>query len=336
MKSNEPSMALSAPEPESPPTLLADFLELQAFMSSDGRALITELLGQQDLERDEDSIDLSDDQELLEEIGCNIIAEINRRNDVLEGAYPFAVSSDGLSLKFRQPEQWMIGDIVYLFSLVMTHAPKSQIVPPELAPLDKELTASRDLFQICSTIGAAGHCDGLAFSLGWPRADGSKFLSKLKEIWGFFGDGTPRDEPLKGSPKKVKDEGIDIVAWAPQPDGQPGTYYILGQVASGHDWEEKSVVDSIKLFHEEWFAVVPASIAIPVIFVPFLIESVDMRRYTRRYGHVLHRGRLPRLAAKALKLVASGIKPIERLEDIGNVKKWLESHRSRVMKLSAA
>lgn len=37
----------------------------------------------------------------------------------------------------------------------------------------------------------------------------------------------------------VKDEEIDVIAWKPREDKTPGTYYLLGQVASGDKWVQQ-------------------------------------------------------------------------------------------------
>ena len=104
-------------------------------------------------------------------------------------------------------------------------------------------------------------------------------------------------------------------------------------MASGHDWEGKSVLPSIRTFHEQWFSLIPASIPTPAIFIPFLIDDIYMSKFTRSHGHVLHRGRLPRLAAKASQLAAAGVEPIERLDEIGRIREWLENHRSRLLEM---
>ncbi len=326
---------LSAIDVDASPSLMADWLELRAFMSLSGRAQISDLQSQQDLERDYESTDISEEQEELEDLAARVTAAIEHRTAVLEGAYPFTISDDGRVVHISDPENWGVGEVVYLFSLILAHSPKSEIVPRELAPTDPELISARDVFQICATLAAAGQCGGPAFSLGWPRPDSSAFLEKLREIWRVFGDGTPVAAPRPGSPTKVKDEGIDVVAWCHQPDGQARTMYVLGQVASGNDWQGKSVKDSIDVFHGEWFQTHPASPPIPAIFIPFMVEDVLMQRHTRRFGHVLHRGRLPRLAAKAPELAKAGTGPIERLDEVAKIGDWLRAHRHRLLAIEA-
>ena len=67
----------------------------------------------------------------------------------------------------------------------------------------------------------------------------------------MFGDGTPVETPRPASPDQVKDDGIDVIAWQPSPDGLAGTHYLLGQSASGDNWKDKSIKsDSEHYVHE--------------------------------------------------------------------------------------
>jgi hypothetical protein len=324
---------LSSPEIESSSHLLADWLELVALFSKEGRVFVEELTSQLDLDRDQSSDEISVEDDQLEDTANRVASEIEHRAKVLGEAYPFNFASDGRLLEVARPYAWRAGKLTYVFSLIMAHASRSPIVPESLAPTEEELVAARDLFQICATIAAAGHCRGPAFSLGWPRPDSSKFLDKVKEIWTYFRDGKPLDEPGPNSPKKVKDEGIDVVAWAFQADSQPGTHYLLGQVASGKNWEEKSVKSSIDVFHGEWFEIQPATLATPAIFIPYLIEDAQMRRVTLSHGHVLHRGRMPLLASIGVELAQSGVGPIERLDELNKIQSWMDTYLRRVMLL---
>lgn len=61
------------------------------------------------------------------------------------------------------------------------------------------------------------------------------FRAALKVIYAKFGDGQPVHVPRPAARANVKDEGIDVIACRPSPDGLPGTHYLLGQVASGHN-----------------------------------------------------------------------------------------------------
>jgi hypothetical protein len=321
---------LTVPEIDSDVGLLADWLELRALFSLDGRAKIRELAAQEDLDwdQDEDAIDEADAR--LEDLATRLAAQISSRRTALPDAYPYTLSADGYDLQLLPDTSWNVGHTTYLFSLLLAHASSSDIVSGAVRPIKTALVAARDLFQICGTLAAAAHVQGPAFCFGFPRADASGFVAKIKEIWAKFKDGTPRDAPLSGS-GSAKDDGVDVVAWRPQPDGKPSTLYILAQVASGNNWDDKSIKPYIDLFHEEWFSVVPAADASPAIMIPFLLNTDEMRRAGRKHGLVLHRERLPQLAGDAVALAGRGVTPIERLGETEKLRQWILAHRDRVL-----
>ncbi len=323
---------LTVPEIDGSVPLLTDWLELRAlFSDGQSRALVGELRAQEDLERDEDSEEIDADDARLEDLAVQIASEVGKRQYALEMAYPFSMSTEGDALLLRPDTEWNTGESTYVFSLILAHATKSEIVSGVVAPTDADLVRARDLFQICGTLAAAAHCEGPAFSFGFPRPDSSGFLDKVKQIWAIFGDGTPRGVALPDSPDDVKDEGIDVVSWRPQRDQKPGTLYLLAQVASGNNWKSKSVKQSITLFHDEWFTVVPAAPCQPAIMIPFFVDGGEMRRSTRTHGIVIDRGRLPRLAGQARALADRGITPIERLDEASKLRDWVVAHRDRVL-----
>jgi hypothetical protein len=321
---------LAVPEVGAAPALLADWLELTAFLSAERKALLNQLMSNQDLQWDTPVEDVSEEDEALEDTASIAAGEIERRGNVLDGAYPFRMTADGRFVVMDDEPDFGVGDFIYLFCLIVDHAKQSQIVPEELAPTSREMLVARDLFQVCATLAAAGYCVGPAFSLGFPRTDGSGFLKKVAEIWGHFKDGKPRERPLPGT-ADVKDEGIDVVAWRSRRDSFPGTLYLLGQAASGHNWQGKSVKEHIVVFHEEWFEVAPAMQASPALFIPEMLDDEDiLRRFTRSHGQIFHRGRLPFDADQAPALAKAGVGPIERIDDVAEVKRWLLDYRKRV------
>jgi hypothetical protein len=319
---------LSIPELDADPRLQADWLELAAFLSESGRVLLTELVNQQDLDQDQEPEDFGDLDELLEDIANKVAAEVDRRRHDLEDAYPFELNEEGEV--FSLIDGWNVGQAIYLFCLILSHAPKSVLVPQDYAPDKHQLQEARDLFQVCSTLAAAGHTGGPAFSVGWPRIGGVQFLAKLHDIWRIYGDGIPQDGVPPGTSPQHKDEGIDVISYWPERDGQPGIGYLLGQVASGKEWKTKSIRPEVKAFLR-WFKRVPAAPAQPAIFIPFSVDDEAVGRYTMSHGYVAHRLRLPRHAGRAPILSDNGITPIERLNEIGRVYAWLARHRQNVL-----
>src|ERR1019366_5995565 len=153
----------------------------------------------------------------------------------LKDAYPFELDGSGRLLSVVNPDR--LGSVVYFVCLFMSHVTKSELL--EKFDLTANAQSGRDIFQICSVLAAAGWCQGPAISFGWPRRDQTSFATKLSETYDLFGDGTPRTVPLPAAPPRIKDGGIDVISWRRTHDGLPGTLYLLGQVASGHNWKDK-------------------------------------------------------------------------------------------------
>jgi hypothetical protein len=254
--------------------------------------------------------------------------------------YPFVVDDDGGGIE-RVGAVTPVGAI-YLFCLFLSHAYDRTIIPQEHAP---DIThAVRDLFQICATIAAAGYVDGIAVSFGWPRPDSERFLDALKRIYRLFGDGTPHDAPPPGAPDAVKDDGIDVIAWRPTPDGLPGTQYLLGQVASGNDWQDKSVVTYIDVFHRFWFSTQPAARETPAMFMPFCLEPkgaadafeaqeiavANMQRLTNQFGMLFYRYRMPYFAAKGIKANTEQGHMVERIDELPRVQQWVQQYSDQL------
>ena len=175
---------------------------------------------------------------------------------------------------------------------------------------------------------------------GWPRPNGEAFLTALKEIYAKFKDGRVVDEPPPSAPPSVKDEGIDVIAWRPSPDGLAGTHYLLGQVASGHNWTEKSVIADSESFHYYWFTRAPATRHQDAMFMPFCIEAKGhddgasaqevladhMQRLTKKYGTVIYRYRLARHAAEGLLIHQGGLHEVQRVNELPRILAWVREY----------
>ena len=209
-------------------------------------------------------------------------------------AYPFSLSHNGASLTLTGGSNW--GRTLYQLSLILSHLPseRSRVLEQAgLAPEQIEIVHLRRWFQYCAAAGVAGEIGGDAWAFGWPRPDGSAFHEKLKRIWADLKDGDVRDAPLAGSPVRVKDDEIDIIAARPSCDGLQGFPIVLGQVASGNNWLSKPLRSHADhVFYPEWFSTTPASQTLVYHIIPFVVDPSSLRRETRRLGHLMHRVRL--------------------------------------------
>lgn len=320
------SPVFNIPETFEDVAVFVDFLELSSIIAEDFCVSLLDLIEQVDFESDynEEEIDAIESEK--EEVISKLCDEIRKRKDVLEDAYPFDISSDGITFFIISEAEWNIGCKTYLFSLFLSHLSKSLIVSiPYREQPKKLIELSRWLFQKCACLAAAGKMCGPSFIL-YPRKNG--FLEKLKEIYLVLGDGKPRSEALSGSPISVNDDGVDIIAWEYLPDNRPGGPYLLGQVASGNDWRDKSLVQTIKRFHEEWFEVIPASFPIPAIFIPYYISRDEMRRHSRSLGVILDRLRLPINVLFGESFRKQKGFHVDEVEDLDvDLSKWLINYR---------
>lgn len=231
---------------------------------------------------------------------------------------------------------------VYLFCLFLSHAFDRTIVPKTLAP--RVTNKTRDLFQACATVAAGGYVQGPSMSFGFPRPDGDAFLKALHRVYKLFGDGKPRKEPRPAAAKKIKDNGIDIIAWRRSIDKLPCTLYLIGQVASGADWVDKSVIADRHHFHQYWFVDQPGSQPSDAMFMPFGLEPEDpedgteyddvlkdhMQSVAYRYGTLFYRDRIAKHLADGLQCFDQGEKDIERVQDIAEVVKWVNKYTEKL------
>jgi hypothetical protein len=261
-------------------TKLADWLELNALSSSDGRIGFGTLVSASDLSKEDQPEDIAEDDTSDEVLVLSVQSEIEWRRKLIGADYPFRIDDKGQSMQLSA--NITATGAAYLLCLFLSHAKDRTIIPKGLAP--KITNKVRDLFQACATVAAGGFVQGTAISFGWPRPNKSNFLKALHRVYQLFGDGTPVKRPRPAASKAVKDDGIDVIAWRPSIDGLPGTQYLLGQVASGADWVDKSVVADSKHFHKYWFESQPSCQHQDAMFMPFCLEPVgtDPQRATRR------------------------------------------------------
>jgi hypothetical protein len=321
-------------------TKVADWLELKALASQDGRVGFGTLISATALTENEQKEDVSDEDLAEDRLVLNAQEEIARRRKTVGADYPFKIDDLGHAFEFIAPVT-EIGS-VYLFCLFLSHAFDRTIVPKKLAPTVTNRT--RDLFQACATIAAGGYVQGPSMSFGFPRPNGMEFLVALKKVFKLFGDGRPCSKPRKSAPPNVKDNGIDIIAWRRSVDNLPDTHYVIGQVASGNDWVGKSVKADREHFHKYWFVEEPGSQAEDAMFMPFGLEPDndgkdidydDLRRdYMQnigyRYGNLFYRDRIARYAAHGLQLIANGETDIERSGELKEVKRWVTNYTKRI------
>lgn len=304
----------------------SDFLELAAFFAEEGFARISDVVNEASIGADEEPADLNAEMRAaVEELESEIIQRIEERRDVLGSEYPFRLRRRGHILSY-EPAGDSFGQGAYVLSLVLSNLQTPILYSSRLRPEDAEIRRLRQWFQYLGTAALAAEIQGIAWSFGFPRPDGSGFLVKLEEIWANFNDGTVGRKP--GASPSPKDDKVDVFAARLHPDRQSGFLFAAAQVATGADWEEKSLLGRQAGFKHCWFTDEPVTQFIPYMIVPFAVDDQEFRAHVSKLGNMLHRLRVPLRVAEARKLVDAGVE-IEAYDRLQEVVDWVASYRER-------
>lgn len=191
--------------------MLADWMEIQAF--SNTRKIATEsdisAISHVDDELDDKNDSIETDAH-TEELVNEIFSEFERRERAAGISYPFAINQSGTNLTVNAT--LTDAHYTYIFCLLVSEYRRRQIIPKRVfEPIAGQI---EDLFQICSTVAAAGLLSGCVISFGFPQADGSAFLAALKRAYeDEVGEGQVVLKARPGVSSRTKDGGIDIIAW---------------------------------------------------------------------------------------------------------------------------
>jgi hypothetical protein len=327
------SVALYLPYDEfdnGPPNfdLAADYLELTAFFAQDQLAFTKDLINTSEIGAEDDYADVDEEMTNREEIVSGTVTMISRRARALDSSYPFELDENGDILTFlgREPT---LGQAAYLLCLVLSHLKGVSEVLAGTAfhPTDAEIRSLRLYFQYFATAALAAEIRGRAWSFGYPRPDSSNFKTKLEEIWRIFKDGCV--EPGEDAPNSPKDDQIDVFAARLHPDGLPGFLLAAAQVATGDNWDKKSIRGHLDhVFCQRWFGRQPATTMVCYHIIPFSRPDSKFSDDVRQFGNVLHRLRVPYRVQEAAALVKQGIK-IEAFDRLIEAVEWLQIYGQR-------
>lgn len=314
--------------------VIADWLEFDILCSDYGSASVSDIARNWDVLKNTEESDFEEEDSTADGFVETLLVEIRNRIQILGKSYPFDFSVTGESLVLK--EQLTEDCYIYLFCLIISHFRAGEVLSGAyIPPITNHV---RDLFQVCATLAASGAIGGNAYSFGFPRPEHTNFLVALHEVYSAFDEGLAVHTIPKGAPPKVKDDGIDIIAWTDRPDGLAGKIYMLGQVASGEDWHNKSVIGKIEAFHSIWFSnPKPASKPIPSMFMPFCIQCTTageaikerMLYLTHNYGCFYYRHVIPPLARKGLEIAKNSRSTIvQRANEVTKIVDWVNKQIS--------
>ena len=308
------------------PDLAADFLELSAFFAADSLARTSDIANEAAIGAEEQAVELHDELTggMADAVSV-VVQRIESREEALGSAYPFCLDEHGDILSFELCDDG-IGPSAYVLSLVLSNLYTPILNGSPLLPCDMETRELRRWFQYMSTAALAAEIQGVAWSFGSPRPDGSSFLGKLAEIWREFEDGRVGRQP--GAPVRPQDDQIDVFAARIHRDRLPGFVFAVAQVATGKQWAEKSLLGHLDAFRRRWFADAPVTRFIPYMIIPFALDDLKFRDHVSFLGNLLHRLRLPRRVSEAESLVRAGIE-IEAYDMLPRVVDWVREYRGR-------
>lgn len=321
---------LSAPPITGEMWLLADWVEFQALCDEFEvyrlHSLIRVSDENQDIENQDFTIQDNSNEQLLEKL----LEELSERQICLKESYPFEITGTEIAVK----QNLSHGCYAYFYCLFFTHVNRIDVIT-ESSP---NTNPSRDLMQVCSTFAAAGFLSGNAISFGFPRPDSTNFQTALKNAYAIMGEGKVSDTLRPGASAHEKDGEIDIIAWGRSSDETVGSVYMLGQVASGANWSQKSVKGAIEHFHDIWFDDKPPSTPMPAMFIPFCIDKGQhslrdvLLTRTYKFGKMFFRYNIPNLVDDGFSISnEDNTLHIERKDDFENVIRYVDDFRQNVL-----
>lgn len=300
----------------------ADWLEMKAILAPHGKASFVDIERAWEANRLSEDTDPAGGEEQFDEWLNERIAIMERRRELLGGAYPFEFSDNDTALRFIGSANVADGKAVYLLSLFLSVAPSTSIFE-EKVPITPWM---RNAFQVCSGWAASGAIEGSSYVFGWPRSDETSFLQALRLVFvDLMADGEvlPRNNAPAGASRREKDGGIDIVAWKERLDRASGKIHLFGQVASGADWRDKPISPYVDALSRQWLLQPWIHPPVQAMFIPFSIIPTGGASYTEQvrffsatFGALFYREILPAYAEIGLKLEREGRLTCHRSDEL--------------------
>ncbi len=220
----------------------------------------------------------------------DVFTEIEARQVAAGDGYAFDLSGNNRGV-LRLRTQAYRDCSSYLFCLCLAYFGERQV-------RGRTVFAERVFESIC-TEAARRFLAGDAVRIGHPRhateidSPFGKAVDalcvRLQEGGGF----------VRRSPRKVQDDGVDIVAWRHENDEMPGKLVIFGGCASGADWPDKLKEVDPDTWCDTWLKSPLGSKVLRAFFVPFRLPGGDAwTDVVRRCGLLFDRCRISRWARR--------------------------------------
>ncbi len=351
-------MRILPPDQSSKRARFADWLELIALTSSNKQASIANLQAILRIEVDDRTpvTELDPQAEELgepeitnrfsEDLEDRIVQELEFRQRLVGEAYPYEIvqGAGSRSVILRCTSNFLeakSGKLFYTFCLLDSAIREKLILVPKN---ERHLVGQiGNIFQICSCLAVGGYLGVEVVSFGFPRAVGDSFLPALQSVWTRYGSFQVLTSIPHGFDDKLKDGGVDIIAWRHFPDRFAATILMFVQVASGLDWKDKEVTADVRSI-KQWFNGVRFEHFLPAICIPFPLwfdldeptlsetgEPVDFYRGVQvrfmyregKFGVIFDRGRIARSAAVGFASSGSEQSSIDGCLLVDDVIRWI-------------
>ena len=356
-------MRIVPPDVQSTRVRFADWLEILALTSDSKRVPIAALKDVRRIELDDRApatdidadLEEAGDPEITDRLGSElddrVVEELDFRKTKLGPAYPFELvgghKSEPIVLRLR--EGWNTpgeGKLFYTFCL-LDSAIRGKLISADQR-IAEEARLVREIgkvFQICACLAIGGYLGLEVVSFGFPRASGDDFLPALRNVWQRYGSFDVRTNIPHGFDDKLKDGGVDIIAWRHFHDRYAATVLMFVQVASGLDWKDKEVGGDVRSIRN-WFEGTSFEHFTPAICIPFPLwfdldepprgstgnaepfyTSVARRFIFRekKFGVIFDRGRIACESGEAVKRLPDIQPPVDGTELIAEVQAWVNA-----------
>lgn len=295
------SVLIELPLKEREVVFLADWMELNALLDSDGVASREDLISQLgiDDEIEDDQIENSPSDNVADDV----FAELQRRVEATLVGYPFLVNSTTIRKKKNNGKK----SIPYIFCLLVSY------FGPEKENINSvwKLNLTAKKFEELSNDAALAlfHNENVkarSVIFGYPRrwegkVGNPQFVKALKKICLDSGEMAYIKRAIGSD---AKDAGLDIVLWKKFPDNLQGGLFFWGQCAIGKNWTSKlSDLDRFNYFVQD---ITPISKG---LFIPHLTDNSSTKGFetwqqmivSSRVGIIFNRSRIAFLTARSWK-----------------------------------
>lgn len=238
---------------------LADFIELKAILSDEGRYSITDAISSLGIGGDEsinnENIFGDTDEAEIEDS----LSEIDNRRISANEKYPFHSTQFGIIL---DPQCNDVIKDVYTFLLLVTRVNMNTL------KIQNGIDGTKVFEVLCSAIveNYWGH-SAKSFVIG-TGAEINDFEDKMTDAIKKIGEPNVKFRWPTGSLKREKDAKVDVVAYIPFSDDKQGRFVALGQCKTGTNWHSAISQLVPQAFNQDYFEP-------PLTFTPVVLFMVS-------------------------------------------------------------